>query len=500
MSNESQNSDPQNNDPAEANTAPAARRRVRTTTSAFGSGKREAHDATGFYARFVAPVVSADETINLNTEVDTIHLGDARHMDRIADNSVALVVTSPPYFAGKQYEESLGVDGVPANYIEYLELLRDVFAECARVLEPGGRIAVNVANLGRRPYRSLSSDVTQILSDLGLLLRGEVVWVKGKSAGGSCAWGSFQRPTNPVLRDVTERVIIAGKGRFDRAVLPKHRAKRNLPSVATITRDEFLDATTDLWEMAPESAKRVNHPAPFPVELPARLIGMFTFEGDVVLDPFMGSGSTAVAAIRAGRRYLGYDTDPAYIQTAQHRIDAALAALDTAAEAAVATRIPPEARRQPAPTEVTGSRLDDARRQGLQAKDFATVALEEAGFRHVTADEKVRNLGFEVPYTAVDAQGGRWAFDLVGGFTINDSGLRKGDALWRTIGRATVFHDAEPHTPFVVLATSVPAAGSKAALPLARVTGPGRPIRAVIDLLDPGVQQRLSEMAAGSRS
>ena len=141
-----------------------------------------------------------------------------------------------------------------------------MFDECKRVLEPGGRIAVNVANLGRRPYRSLAGDVTEILQDLGLLLRGEVVWWKGRAAGGSCAWGTFQRPGNPVLRDVTERIVIASKGRFDRALRPEERHRVGLPSTATISRDEFLEATTDLWEIPPESATRVGHPAPFPVE------------------------------------------------------------------------------------------------------------------------------------------------------------------------------------------------------------------------------------------
>ena len=175
---------------------------------------------------------------------------DARDMGKVESNSVALVVTSPPYFAGKEYEESLGENGVPGTYFEYLTLLRDVFDECKRVLEPGGRIAVNVANLGRRPYRSLAGDVTDILQDLGLLLRGEVVWWKGRAAGGSCAWGTFQRPSNPVLRDVTERIVIASKGRFDRALTPERAAGPGLPSTATISRDEFLEATTDLWEIA----------------------------------------------------------------------------------------------------------------------------------------------------------------------------------------------------------------------------------------------------------
>src|SRR6202790_3097621 len=280
-----------------------------TSTSAFGVSKREGHDASGFYRRFTAPELSSDDEIHPDKALDKLILGDARAMGEVDNSSVALVVTSPPYFAGKEYEEALGEGGVPATYLEYLDLLREVFSECVRVLEPGGRIAVNVANLGRRPYRSLSADIIGILQDdLKLLLRGEVVWWKGRAAGGSCAWGTFQRPSNPVLRDVTERIVIASKGRFDRALKPQQRHGLGLPSTATISRDEFLEATTDLWEMPPESATRVGHPAPFPVALPRRLIELYTYEGDVILDPFMGSGSSAVAALRTRRRYVGFDT------------------------------------------------------------------------------------------------------------------------------------------------------------------------------------------------
>jgi DNA modification methylase len=299
-------------------------RRRPTSTSNFGAGRRESHDASAFYERFSAPTISDDAHVAPCPDVDRIIVGDARAMGEIPDACVALVVTSPPYFAGKAYEEEMGQGHIPADYVTYLEMLRDVFAECARVLEPGGRIAVNVANLGRKPYRSLAADVTAILQDdLGLLLRGEVVWVKGKGATGSTAWGSFQSAANPVMRDLSERLVIASKGRFDRAVGRPERAKRGLPHENTITKEEFMAATLDVWHIAPESAKRVGHPAPFPVDLPGRCIRLFTYVDDVVLDPFMGSGTTAVAAVQNGRRFLGVETDPAYVALAEQRIAAA---------------------------------------------------------------------------------------------------------------------------------------------------------------------------------
>jgi len=292
-----------------------------TRTREFGAGNRESHDASDFYARFTPPELSDDETVNPCTAADAIILGDSRDMADVPDNSVALVVTSPPYFAGKAYETALGVGHVPADYLEYLQMLRDVFAECVRVLEPGGRIAVNVANLGRKPYRSLAGDVTTILQDeLAMLLRGEIVWVKAKGAAGSCAFGSYMKASNPVLRDLTERVVVASKGRFGRAISLKKRATLGLPHESTIDKEEFLASTLDVWEIRPERARRVQHPAPFPVELPARLIRLYTYADDVVLDPFMGSGSTAVAAVENGRHYVGYDTDPTYVAIAEDRV------------------------------------------------------------------------------------------------------------------------------------------------------------------------------------
>lgn len=294
-----------------------------TATSGFGSGKRESHDASAFYERFAPPLLSDDERVEPFSVKDRLFVGDAREMTsrQVADRSVALVVTSPPYFAGKEYETDMGAGHIPSTYVEYLEMLHDVFAVCLRKLEPGGRVAINVANLGRRPYRSLSADVMSILQDdLGMLLRGEVIWQKAKGAGGSCAWGSYRSPQNPVLRDVTERVIIASKGRFDRAVKRAQRESAGLPHEATIETGEFLDATIDVWDIPSERATKVGHPAPFPVALPKRLIELYTYKGDLVLDPFVGSGTTAVAAAESGRHYVGFDTESAYIQLAESRL------------------------------------------------------------------------------------------------------------------------------------------------------------------------------------
>jgi DNA modification methylase len=467
-----------------------------------------------FYERFVAPEVSDDTTLNPAGDLDVIYATTATEMTMVASDSVALVVTSPPYFAGKAYEESLGSNGVPGSYFEYLQLLRDVFSECKRVLEPGGRIAINVANLGRRPYRSLAGDVTTILGDLGLLLRGEVVWWKGRAAGGSCAWGTFQRPHNPVLRDVTERVVIASKGRFDRALDAKARQALGHPSVATISKDEFMEATTDLWEIAPESATRVGHPAPFPVELPRRLIDLYTYRDDVVLDPFMGSGTTAVAALRTGRHFLGFDTDEDYVLRAKERIEAERVTLsESASGLATGTALPATApagraqkpagraqkpaSRAPKKDRVEADPLAEGVRQGLAVKEVAVRLLESSGFTDIRPGYKPRGLGIEIDLVAADATGRDWAFDICGSFTVTQAGLRRTDTLFKALGKAAVLHQLPDAPPLVLLTTDVPLKSSAGARALRAVQGPGRPIFDVIVLIDPADHDRLRAGARG---
>ena len=445
--------------------APGAQRRRATSTSAFGVSRRENHDASGFYARFTAPTLSADDTVEPPGVVDQIYVGDARSMDRVRPSSVALVVTSPPYFAGKAYEAELGEDHIPATYVEYLTMLEDVFAESVAKLEAGGRIAVNVANLGRKPYRSLSADVIGILQDrLGLLLRGEVVWRKARGAGGNCAWGSFKQPANPVLRDLTERVVIASKGRFDRAVKGPERAARGLPSEATTTADEFMDATLDVWELAPESATRVGHPAPFPVELPQRLIDLYTYRDDVVLDPFMGSGTTAVAAVRTGRHYLGYDTDEGYARAARERVAATV------------------------DHELTTARIE----RPDKALGAAHALLLAAGFRLTEATAAKRRRfagGLQVDGITTDATGIEWLVLVAGTSTVQSTGLRRSDVLFRTLGEASVLTTAGHRV--LVLTTDLPARGSAALTALRQARGVS-----LVDALELGAEGALARLAA----
>lgn len=436
--------------------------RRRTATSNFGVGRREAHDSTAFYARFEAPEIVHDADIPAPYQIsDPFICGDARKMDEIQDGSVALIVTSPPYFAGKKYEEELDRDGIPSSYLEYLDLLRQVFVECKRKLEPGGRIAVNVANLGRKPYRSLSADVIRILQDdLRLLLRGEVIWQKGEGASGSCAWGSFRSAANPVLRDITERVIIASKGRFDRARTVKERESNDLPFRNSLSSDEFMAATLDVWNIAPESAKRVQHPAPFPSELPERLIRLYTYEDDLVVDPFMGSGSTLVAASKVGRRYAGYDLDPEYVEISRNRVRAT----ETRKNRSVAT---PKrtTRRQVEPPPPIELNDDDfqarASREGRAAQAIAERVLVDAGFTIVGRNTRLRGLGVTVNFLAADADEVPWYFDVTGAFTTTRGGLLRTDTVWKCLGRAHVLANNKNGTPVVFLTSHLPKRGSE---------------------------------------
>lgn len=233
--------------------------------------------------------------------VGRVHCVSSENMPELPDESIGLVFTSPPYHVGEEYDTD-------ASWDEHLALLLRVFRECYRVLEPGAAMVVNVANLGRKPYIRYTDATARLLTEAGFLHRGEVIWEKFNRPN-TTAWGSFESPKAPTIRDVHEYLLIAVKDQFGRA----------RDGEATITREEFIRDTSSIW-YEPAAAPTSDHPAPFPVGLASRVIRLFAYRDDVVLDPFMGSGSTAVAAERNGNPWVGYEKEPAYALVTARRI------------------------------------------------------------------------------------------------------------------------------------------------------------------------------------
>ncbi|MDR2644634.1 MAG: site-specific DNA-methyltransferase [Endomicrobium sp.] len=288
-----------------------------TKTSSFGTNGRINHDSSKFYNSRLYKDLNCNRKPLKETNsfpknyLNKIILGSCTNMKKIPGNSLHLMITSPPYNVSKEYDEDLSLK-------EYLELLKESFTEVYRVLVNGGRACINVANLGRKPYIPLSDYVSKIMIDIGFNMRGEIIWDKASSASPSTAWGSWLSAANPILRDVHEYILIFSKGEYKR-----DRTKKELQfKDNTMTKDQFMEWTKSIWVMKAESAKRVGHPAPFPLELPSRLIHLYSFTGDIILDPFMGSGTTAIAAIKAKRNFVGYEINEKYVNLANKRISA----------------------------------------------------------------------------------------------------------------------------------------------------------------------------------
>jgi len=286
--------------------------RKRTKTSSFGSPGRIGHDSTPFYNSKLYENLPNEKKIKYvenpipSAFLDRIFLKSSETMEELPDNCVHLMVTSPPYNVGKEYDRDITLE-------EYLQFLKRVWKEVHRVLVPGGRACINIANLGRKPYIPLHAYIIRDMLDLGFLMRGEVIWNKASGAGTSTAWGSWLSASNPALRDVHEYILIFSKDTFSRKNVNKRKN--------SISKDEFLEYTKSVWSFPSVSARKVGHPAPFPVELPYRLIQFYTYRDEVVLDPFMGSGQTAIAAVKTDRRYVGYDIDEDYVKMAERRVE-----------------------------------------------------------------------------------------------------------------------------------------------------------------------------------
>ena len=287
------------------------KRKRGTKTSSFGSPGRINHDSTPFYTSKLYEGLPKEQKVKYVENpiprefLNKIFCKSSEKMEELPDNSVHLMVTSPPYNVGKEYDKDFTLE-------EYLGFLKNVWREVYRVLVPGGRVCINIANLGRKPYIPLHAFIIRDMLDIGFLMRGEIIWNKASSASPSTAWGSWLSPANPTLRDVHEYILVFSKGTFKRKNVNKRKS--------TISREEFLEFTKSVWTFPAVSAKEIGHPAPFPVELPYRCIQLYTYEGEIVLDPFIGSGQTAIAAIKTGRYYVGYDIEEEYVKLAEKRI------------------------------------------------------------------------------------------------------------------------------------------------------------------------------------
>lgn len=282
-----------------------------TVTSKFGTSGRINHDSSAFYNSRLYEELNIETSIKyfenpIKPELlNKIYCKSSEQMNELPDNSIHLMITSPPYNVTKEYDQNLLLS-------EYLGFLNRVWKETFRVLVPGGRVCINVANLGRKPYIPLHSYIINSMLEIGFLMRGEIIWDKGASSSASTAWGSWLSAANPVLRDIHEYILIFSKGNF---TLPSRDKK------SSITKNEFLEYTKSIWKFPAASAKRVGHPAPFPEELPARLIKLYSFEDDIILDPFVGSGTTCIAALKLKRNYIGYDITEDYVKLANRKLE-----------------------------------------------------------------------------------------------------------------------------------------------------------------------------------
>ena len=287
------------------------KRKEGSKTSSFGVTSRSNHDASLYYKKKINSKTQVySEELYFENSIDEKYLNSiinksSESMSELPDASVHLIITSPPYNVGKEYDQDLSLE-------EYLEMLGKVFTESYRVLVKGGRIVINIANIGRKPYIHLNGLLTKLLIEIGFIMRGEIIWSKGASSGGSTAWGSWLSPSNPTLRDSHEYILVFSKSNYKR----DNPEKRD----TSLTRDDFLELTKSVWVLPTESAKKIGHPAPFPIELPRKIIDLYSFKDEVVLDPFIGSGTTAIAAIEKGRKFIGYEIDQKYVELANIRI------------------------------------------------------------------------------------------------------------------------------------------------------------------------------------
>ena len=236
-------------------------------------------------------------------ELDTIYNEDCLEgMQRIPDGTIDCVITSPPYNVSLDYNNY----DDNKDYSDYLKWMQSVFAECYRILKPDGRMCVNIGD-GKNGSIPTHSDFIQICKEIGFLCLTTIIWNKNTTSN-RAAWGSFMSPSCPSFPRCYEFVLI-----FSKSKKLIHKGE------TTITKENFIKWANGMWTITPET-KDMGHPAAYPIELPIRCIEMLTYKSDVILDPFMGSGTTAVACIKEQRHYIGFEIDKEYYDIALKRI------------------------------------------------------------------------------------------------------------------------------------------------------------------------------------
>jgi DNA modification methylase len=241
--------------------------------------------------------------------MNNIYCGDACDVmnEHIQDESVHLIITSPPYNVGIDYDNH----NDSLDYKSYLSNLFKVWECCYQKLVKGGRICINVSTVKvNTEYYSLTTDIVNQMRELNLIMRGDILWYK-QVCSSRTAWGSWKSPSNPNIIQNYEFVLV-----FSKETKKLEGDKERID----ITKEEFTQYSNAFWHINPESATKIGHPCPYPEELVYRLIKFFSYKGNVVLDPFCGSGTTCVVAKKTGRQYIGIDKSEKYVEIAEKRL------------------------------------------------------------------------------------------------------------------------------------------------------------------------------------
>jgi len=248
--------------------------------------------------------------MDMSNLVNRIICGDSETVLKdFPDNSIDIIVTSPPYNFGLEYKEDVNKDSL--YWQDYFDKLNKILKECCRVLKPSGRLCINIQPLFS-DYMPTHHIISKQLMDFGLLWKAEILWDKHNYNCKYTAWGSWKSPSMPYFKYTWEFIEVFCK---------ESHKKEGSEDKIDITGDEFKKWVYAKWDIAPEgNMKKFNHPAMFPEELVIRLLKLFSYQGDIVLDPFNGVGTTTLVAYKLDRKYIGIDISEDYCKTAEERL------------------------------------------------------------------------------------------------------------------------------------------------------------------------------------